>query len=84
MFKPRRIIWARHVELTREKRNAHRTLVGKPEGRPKCIWEDIKMVKKQDEGYGLDSSGSGYRPVAGSCEHGNEPSGSIKFWEFLE
>jgi hypothetical protein len=22
--------------------------------------------------------------VEGSCEHGNEPSGSIKFWEFLE
>jgi len=27
---------------------------------------------------GLDSSGSGYGPVAYSCEHGNEPSGSIK------
>jgi hypothetical protein len=22
--------------------------------------------------------------VEGSCEHGNEPSGSIKFWEVLE
>jgi hypothetical protein len=22
--------------------------------------------------------------VEGSCEHGNEPSGSIKWWEFLE
>jgi hypothetical protein len=22
--------------------------------------------------------------VAGSCEHGNEPSGSIKFGEFLD
>jgi hypothetical protein len=22
--------------------------------------------------------------VEGSCEHGNEPSGSIKYWEFLE
>jgi hypothetical protein len=27
--------------------------------------------------YGLDWSG-------GSCEHGNEPSGSIKCWEFVE
>jgi hypothetical protein len=27
---------------------------------------------------GLDSSGSGYGPVAGSCENGNEPWGSIK------
>jgi hypothetical protein len=23
-------------------------------------------------------------PVAGSCEHGNEPSGSTKFWLVLE
>jgi hypothetical protein len=22
--------------------------------------------------------------VEGPCEHGNEPSGSIKFWEILE
>jgi len=26
----------------------------------------------------LDSSGSGQGPVAGTCEHGNEPSGSIR------
>jgi len=25
---------------------------------------------------GLDASGLGQEPVAGSCEHGNEPSGS--------
>jgi hypothetical protein len=33
--------------------------------------------------FGLDSSGSGQGLVAGSCEHGNEPSGSIKGGEFL-
>jgi hypothetical protein len=27
---------------------------------------------------GLDASGSGQGPVVGSCEHDNEPSGSIK------
>jgi hypothetical protein len=27
--------------------------------------------------YGLDLSGSGYGPVEGSCEHGNELSGSM-------
>jgi hypothetical protein len=32
----------------------------------------------------LDASGSGYGPVACSCEHGNEPSGSINGGEFLE
>jgi hypothetical protein len=30
------------------------------------------------------SSGSGWGPVAGSCEHGNEPSGSIKYGKFLD
>jgi hypothetical protein len=28
--------------------------------------------------------GSEYIQVEGSCEHGNEPSGSIKFWEVAE
>jgi hypothetical protein len=29
--------------------------------------------------YGLDWSGSGYGPVEGSCDRGNELSGSIKY-----
>jgi hypothetical protein len=33
--------------------------------------------------YGLDWSGSEYGLVEGSCEHVNEPSGSIICWEFL-
>jgi hypothetical protein len=33
---------------------------------------------------GLDSSGSGYVPVTGCCEHGNEPSGSIKGEELID
>jgi hypothetical protein len=32
----------------------------------------------------LDRSGSGYGPVEGSCERGNDPSGFIKRWEVLE
>jgi predicted deacylase len=31
--------------------------------------------------YGLDRSGSGKGLVVGSCEHGNELSGSIKCWK---
>jgi hypothetical protein len=27
---------------------------------------------------------SGWGPVGGCCEHGNEPSGSIKCWTILE
>jgi hypothetical protein len=34
--------------------------------------------------YGLDRSGSGWGPVEGACEHGDEPSASIKCWEVLE
>jgi hypothetical protein len=33
---------------------------------------------------GLESSGSGYGSVAGSCARGNEPSGSTKGGEFLD
>jgi hypothetical protein len=32
----------------------------------------------------VDASGSGQEPVAGSCEYGNEPSGSIKCGEFID
>jgi hypothetical protein len=32
----------------------------------------------------VDSSGSGQAPVAGCCEHGNEPLGSVKGGEFLD
>ena len=35
-------------------------------------------------GDGLDRSGSGKGQVAGSCECGNEPSGSVKCEEFLD
>jgi hypothetical protein len=34
--------------------------------------------------YELDSSGSGQGPVAGYCEHFNEPSGSVKRRGFLD
>jgi hypothetical protein len=33
--------------------------------------------------HGMDSSGSGQVPVAGSCEHGTETSGSIRGGKFL-
>jgi hypothetical protein len=35
-------------------------------------------------GCRLDSFGSRQEPVAGSCEHGNEPLGSITCVEFLD
>jgi hypothetical protein len=74
-----------------EMRNAYRVLVRKPEGRsrfrrPGHKWKDnIKMdLRKLGLDCGLDSSGSGQGPVAGSCEHSNEPSGFVKGKEFLD
>jgi hypothetical protein len=32
----------------------------------------------------VDSSGSGWAPVEGSCEHGNKTFGSIESGEFLD
>jgi hypothetical protein len=33
---------------------------------------------------GLDLSGSGFGQVAGCCEDGNEPSGSVQCGEYLD
>ena len=35
-------------------------------------------------GYGLDRAGSGQGQVAGTCESGNDSSGSVKSEEFLD
>jgi hypothetical protein len=47
------------------------------------VVENIKMVVRMGW-YGLDQSDSGWEPLEVSFGHGNEPSGSIKFWEILE
>jgi hypothetical protein len=68
------------------KRNAYRILVRKPEGkrplgRPRRRWEDnIKMDLRETGRGGMDWSDLAQDregPVKGSCEHGNEPLGSI-------
>jgi hypothetical protein len=69
-----------------EGRNVYRVLVGKPEGKRPCgrsrhRWEDgIKMdlgeISWEGGVCGVDSPGSGYGPLAGSCECSDEPSGS--------
>jgi hypothetical protein len=43
------------------------------------IKTDLKEI-----GCGLDYTGSAYGPVAGSCEHGEEPSDSRKYRGFLD
>jgi len=75
-----------------EGRSMYRVLVGKPEGRrlvgrPRHRWEDNIKMDLQEVGcggYGLDRAGSGSGQGVGTCECGNETSGSVKFGEFLD
>jgi len=43
---------------------------------------DLKINKFRD--HDPDQSGLGEGHVLGCCKHGNELSGSIKLWEFLD
>jgi hypothetical protein len=75
-----------------ERRGAYRDLVGKPEerrplGRPRRRWENnIKMDLPEVGWGGMDwiNLAQDRGQLAGSCEYGYEPSGSIKCGEFLE
>ena len=69
----------------------YRVLVGKPEGkrplgRSRHIWEDYIKIVLQKVGCGgmawIEMVQDGQ--VAGTCECGNEPPGSIKCGEFLD
>jgi len=72
-------------------RNGYKIMVRKletkrPLGRPKCRWEDIRINVKEMGGgrCELNTSGWGYGPVVGFCEHSSEFLGSIKGWEFID
>jgi hypothetical protein len=68
-----------------EERGVHRVLVGKPEdkrplGRPRRRWEGNIKMDLQEVGLGCGDwiESAQDRQVAGTCEYGKEPSGSIK------
>jgi hypothetical protein len=75
-----------------ERRNAYRILVGKPEGkgpleRPRRRWMDnIKMDLREVGWDGMDwiDLAQDRNRWRAFCECGNEPPGSIKYWEVLE
>jgi hypothetical protein len=57
IIKTKSLSWAGHVTRMREKRNAYRLLVGKPEGKkplgkPRCRWIDDINVDHLDIGLG--------------------------------
>ena len=72
-----------------EERGVHRVLVGKPEGKRPLGDPDVdgriilRWIFRKWKGWRLDGVGSGGQ-VAGTCEYGNELSGSIKCGEFLD
>jgi hypothetical protein len=58
---------------------------GKPAGKPKSMWEiTIKMDLKEVRCVSVDLIQMTQNPVAGSCDLGNEPSGSVKDEKFHE
>jgi hypothetical protein len=88
VIKSRRIRWVGHVARMEEMRNTY-ILVGKPEGkrplgRPIRRWEDIIMDLRAIGFESLDQIYLAQGKDACSCEHGNEPSGSMKRGEFLD
>jgi hypothetical protein len=75
---------AEHVARTWEKRNACKNLVTVPQEKPGTDGTIIlKWILKK---YGVRAGFCWLRsdPVADSCEHGNEPSGSINGGEFID
>jgi hypothetical protein len=74
-----------------EKRNAYGILVGRPKGkrplrRPRHRWvDDIKIYLREMGWGGMNSIDLAQdRDYWSSCEHGNEHSGYITFWEVVE
>jgi hypothetical protein len=90
IIRSRRVRWAGHVARMGEKRNVHRLLVEKPEGkrplgRPRCRWTNNINMDPIDRivWCGLDWTGSGWGQMESYFKHGNERSGSIKCWETI-
>jgi hypothetical protein len=79
VIKSRRMKWVRYVEFMGTKRNSYKVLLRNAElkisiERPRPRWENIIKINlreiRWDDVYWIH--------LAGSCEHGNEPSGPIK------
>jgi hypothetical protein len=74
--------WEGHMARMGQDRNVYKVLMGNPEGkrplgRSRRRWEDGIRMDIREIGWGsVDPVGSGYGPMADSCEYGNEPLGS--------
>jgi hypothetical protein len=88
-IKLRKRRWTGHVTRMEQMRNAYKNLTENLKGRGHL--EDLdadgwiileEILGNGVRRCGLDESGLGYGQLVGSCEHGNELWGSIKFGEF--
>jgi hypothetical protein len=84
MVKSRRMRWVGHVARMEEKREVHRVLVGKPEGkrplvRPRRRWEDNIKMDIQTVGGGrgdwveLDQGRNGWRALVSTVNNFRVP-----------
>jgi hypothetical protein len=89
MIKSRTKRWVGLVAGMREKSNAYIILVGNPErkkpvGRPRRRWVDNIKMDLRDIGWDDADWIDMAQDRDQCCEHGNEPSGSIKCCEVFE
>jgi hypothetical protein len=92
MEKSRRMRWAVHVARVAESRGLCRVFVGNPEGkiplgRIRRRWDNnITVDLPEVISWGMDwiDLAQDTEKVASCCECGNEPSGFIKYREFLD
>jgi hypothetical protein len=85
VMKSRKMKWAGHVARMGEGRGVCRVLITRPEGkrpleRPRRRWKYNIKMDLREVGIDVRNGLSWLRisPVAGFCEHGNEPFGSIR------
>jgi hypothetical protein len=89
VIKLRRIRWTGHTACMGKGRGVYRVLVGKPEekrppGKPRRRWDDNIKINLQKVVCGcMDWIELAQDRAGGTCECGNEPSGFIKFGEYL-
>jgi hypothetical protein len=88
LIKSVRLRWAGHVARMGEGRCFYRVLVGKPEGkkplgRHRLRWEDDNKADLMEVGCG-GTEWTEPAQVRGTCEFGNEHSGSVKCGECLD
>ena len=67
--------WAGHVARTGDRRYEGK----KPLERCRCMGKDNIKVYLKEVGWGVD-----WIDLAGACECGNEPSGFVKYEEFID